>query len=107
MADIRPTEPILDGDLKEPKTFYHNAAYKTSRVAINLEKMKVRAWPAAPVQLERLRARCAGARARVLRTATALREPLPRVLGRAALVQERHLCAVIARCVRGQWRVSG
>lgn len=37
----RPTAPILEGDLREPKTFYHNAAYKTSRVAINLEKMKV------------------------------------------------------------------
>lgn len=43
MAASRPTEPILEGDLKDPKTFYHNAAYKTSRVAINLEKMKVRA----------------------------------------------------------------
>jgi hypothetical protein len=37
----RPEAPIFDGDLREPKTFYHNAAYKTSRVAINLEKMKV------------------------------------------------------------------
>ena len=37
----RPEAPILDGDLREPKTFYHNGAYKTSRVAINLEKMKV------------------------------------------------------------------
>jgi hypothetical protein len=37
----RPEAPILEGDLREPKTFYHNAAYKTSRVAINLEKMKV------------------------------------------------------------------
>ncbi|GBF96677.1 hypothetical protein Rsub_09310 [Raphidocelis subcapitata] len=37
----RPEAPILDGDLREPKTFYHNAAYKTSRVAINLEKMKL------------------------------------------------------------------
>jgi hypothetical protein len=41
MAELRPTAPILEGDLKEPKTFYHNAAYKTNRVAINLEKMKV------------------------------------------------------------------
>lgn len=40
-ADLRPTAPIVEGDLREPKTFYHNAAYKTSRVAINLEKMKV------------------------------------------------------------------
>lgn len=36
----RPTAPILEGDLREPKTFYHNAAYKTSRMAINLEKKK-------------------------------------------------------------------
>jgi hypothetical protein len=42
MGDTRPTEPILDGDLKDPKVFYHNAAYKTNRVAINLEKMKAR-----------------------------------------------------------------
>jgi hypothetical protein len=41
-ADPRPSAPILEGDLREPKTFYHNAAYKTNRVAINLEKMKVR-----------------------------------------------------------------
>ncbi|KIZ03379.1 hypothetical protein MNEG_4583 [Monoraphidium neglectum] len=41
MGDTRPTAPILDGDLKDPKIFYHNAAYKTNRVAINLEKMKV------------------------------------------------------------------
>lgn len=42
MGDLRPMEPILEGDLREPKTFYHNAAYRTGRVAINLEKMKVR-----------------------------------------------------------------
>ncbi len=38
----RPLAPILDVDEKQDiKAFYHNAAFKTSRVAINLEKMKV------------------------------------------------------------------
>lgn len=38
----RPTAPILGVDeSKDLKAFYHNVAYKTNRVAINLEKMKV------------------------------------------------------------------
>lgn len=50
MADTqRPTEPILDGDLRDPKIFYHNAAYKTNRVAINLEKMKASFWSSTSV----------------------------------------------------------
>ncbi|KAI8475042.1 MAG: hypothetical protein J3K34DRAFT_405880 [Monoraphidium minutum] len=40
MAASRPTEPVFP-DGKDPKVFYHNAAYKTNRVAINLEKMKM------------------------------------------------------------------
>jgi hypothetical protein len=41
MAD-RPTAPILDVDERaDVKAFYHNVAYKTNRVAINVEKMKV------------------------------------------------------------------
>lgn len=41
MAD-RPTAPILDVDEKQDiKVFYHNVAYKTNRVVINVEKMKV------------------------------------------------------------------
>lgn len=43
MASVeRPTAPILDvDDSKDLKVFYHNVAYKTNRVVINLEKMKV------------------------------------------------------------------
>ncbi|WIA11305.1 hypothetical protein OEZ86_002284 [Tetradesmus obliquus] len=38
----RPTAPILGVDeSKDLKAFYHNVAYKTNRVAINLEKMKI------------------------------------------------------------------
>lgn len=44
MADAqRPEAPILDVDeSKDIKAFYHNVAYKTGRVHINIEKMKVR-----------------------------------------------------------------
>lgn len=39
---VRPTEPMLGVDEREDiKAFYHNAAYRTGRVHINLEKMKV------------------------------------------------------------------
>lgn len=39
----RPTAPIFDVDeAKDLKTYWHNVAYKTNRVVINLEKMKVR-----------------------------------------------------------------
>lgn len=39
----RPTAPIFDVDeSKDVQTFYHNVAYKTNRVVINVEKMKVR-----------------------------------------------------------------
>lgn len=35
--------PILDvDDRKDVKAFYHNVAYKANRMAINVEKMKVR-----------------------------------------------------------------
>jgi hypothetical protein len=38
----RPSAPRFDVDEKDDvKVFYHNVAYKTSRVAINIEKMKV------------------------------------------------------------------
>ncbi|KAF6252197.1 hypothetical protein COO60DRAFT_1554631, partial [Scenedesmus sp. NREL 46B-D3] len=38
----RPTAPIFGVDeSKDLKVFYHNVAYKTNRVAINLEKMKI------------------------------------------------------------------
>jgi hypothetical protein len=38
----RPTAPIFGVDeSRDLKVFYHNVAYKTNRVAINLEKMKV------------------------------------------------------------------
>jgi len=41
-AGERPSAPILDVDeSKDLKVFYHNVAYKTNRVVINLEKMKV------------------------------------------------------------------
>ena len=42
---VRPTQPLLDVDESQDiKAFYHNTAYKTSRVHINLEKMKVGRW---------------------------------------------------------------
>ena len=46
MADAkRPESPILDVDeRKDVKAFYHNVAYKTGRVHINIEKMKVHLW---------------------------------------------------------------
>ncbi|KAF8057776.1 hypothetical protein HT031_005960 [Scenedesmus sp. PABB004] len=38
----RPSAPILDVDERSDlKVFYHNVAYKTNRVAINVEKMKI------------------------------------------------------------------
>eukprot|EP00878_Enallax_costatus_P001771 GHUV01001929.1.p1 GENE.GHUV01001929.1~~GHUV01001929.1.p1 ORF type:complete len:119 (+),score=13.17 GHUV01001929.1:157-513(+) len=38
----RPTAPVLDvDDSKDVQAFYHNVAYKTNRVAINVEKMKI------------------------------------------------------------------
>jgi hypothetical protein len=38
----RPTAPIFDvDDTKDLKVHWHNVAYKTNRVVINLEKMKV------------------------------------------------------------------
>eukprot|EP00879_Flechtneria_rotunda_P002008 GHRR01002185.1.p1 GENE.GHRR01002185.1~~GHRR01002185.1.p1 ORF type:complete len:115 (+),score=19.32 GHRR01002185.1:208-552(+) len=38
----RPSAPRFDVDeSKDLKAFYHNVAYKTNRVVINLEKMKI------------------------------------------------------------------
>lgn len=38
----RPSEPMLGVDeSKDINAFYHNTAYRTSRVAINIEKMKL------------------------------------------------------------------
>lgn len=38
-----PMSPIFDVDEgKDVKVFYHNVAYKANRMAINVEKMKVR-----------------------------------------------------------------